>query len=44
MIRRVTTLVIAVLMAALTTAAPAFAGSGNSGGATVHIDGDVYCC
>jgi len=46
MIRRVSTVLIACLLAAMTSATPAFAGNGNGGGGSVqvHTDGDLHCC
>jgi hypothetical protein len=47
MIRRVSTVVIAGLLATLTTTAPAVAGSGHGnggGGGTVQPMGNLHCC
>jgi hypothetical protein len=43
MIRRVATLLVAVAMSALTSAAPAVAG-GSSSGTTVVPTGIIHCC
>jgi hypothetical protein len=47
MIRRVSTVVIAGLLATLTTTAPALAGGnghGGGGGSTVQPMGNLHCC
>lgn len=46
MIRRLSAVLTACLLAALTCSAPAYASSGNGhgGGTQVHTDGNLYCC
>jgi hypothetical protein len=44
MIRRVSTVVIAGLLATLTTTAPALAGGNGHGGSALHPTGIIHCC